>query len=252
MTPSTWRSQRVPTTALLILALAITTGWTPAAAPADPVGAASQVTSQVSILSPAAAHRSATAATTPQITASLATHRAFQANQAMAVRTLFQARTFAARAVVPASTPAIIAPVRVKAPAVKAEPRTYVGKNHFWFPGLKISRPVYLFACTRSREPDNYVYRWGCAGSNNVYLLGHAWGVFKPLHDAYLSGRLKVGMIAYYADGNGRVRKYKVTTWRVVNPVDSQWAIASQPVPSMTLQTCIGLDRLAVRLVAVN
>jgi hypothetical protein len=247
MTRSTWRSQRVPTTALLVLALAITTGWTPAAAPVAPDEAVSQVTT----LAPAIG-LGPVAATTPQISASLATHRAFQATQAMAARTLFQARTFAARAIVPAQTPAVIAPVRVKAPAVKSEPRTYAGTNHFWFPALKISRPVYLFACTRKREPDNYVYRWGCAGSNNVYLLGHAWGVFKPLHDAYLAGRLKVGMVAYYADGNGRVRKYKVTTWRVVNPVDSHWAIASQPVPSMTLQTCIGLDRLNVRLVAVN
>ena len=69
-----------------------------------------------------------------------------------------------------------------------------------------MSRSVSSFACSRSREPDNYVYRWGCAGANNVYLLGHAWGVMKPLHDAYTSGRLKVGMKVWYADGNGRVR----------------------------------------------
>ena len=61
-----------------------------------------------------------------------------------------------------------------------------------------------------------------------------------------------VGMLAVYADGNGRVRTYRVTTWRVVSPENSEWAIASQRVPSMTIQTCIGLKRLNVRLVAIN
>jgi hypothetical protein len=247
MTRSTWRSQRVPTIALLLLALVVTTGWTPAAAPTDPVG--------TSIAIPAAAqaagHRPVSAPR-PPVSAILATHRALQATLATTARTLFQARIVAARAVAPPPAPKVKAPAPVKAPTVKAAPTTYAGRNHFWFPALKISRPVYTFECTRKREPANYVYRWGCAGKNNVYLLGHAWGVFKPLHDAYLAGRLKVGMVAYYADSNGRVRKYKVTTWRVVNPVDSHWAIADQPVPSMTLQTCVGLDRLNVRLVAVN
>ena len=62
-------------------------------------------------------------------------------------------------------------------------------------------------------------------------------------------------MIAVYANGNGTVTKYRVTEWRVVDPVDSHWAIADQPVPSMTLQTCVGKHsqwRLNVRLVAIN
>lgn len=133
-------------------------------------------------------------------------------------------------------------------------PGTYSGRNHVWIPSLGISRPVVPFECTRKREPDNYMYRWGCAGRNNVYLLAHAWGVFKPLHDAYERGQLRVGMLAIYADGSGRIRAYEVTEWRVVDPVDSHWAIASQPVPSMTLQTCVGprgVLRLNVRLVEV-
>ncbi|HEX7951321.1 MAG TPA: sortase [Candidatus Limnocylindrales bacterium] len=131
----------------------------------------------------------------------------------------------------------------------------YQGVNHVWMPTLGINRPVYLFPCSRGTDPDNLVYRWGCAGTNNVYLLGHAYGVFKPLHDAYYNGKLRVGMPVVYADGNGRERLYRVTTWRIVNPVDAAWAIASQPRPSMTLQTCVGADgslRLNVRLVAVN
>ena len=131
----------------------------------------------------------------------------------------------------------------------------YRGTNHVWMPTISINKPVYLFPCSRSTAPDNLVYRWGCAGTNNVYLLGHAYGVFKPLHDAYYNGKLRVGMPVVYADSHGRTHLYRVTTWRIVNPVDAAWAIASQPRPSMTLQTCIGSGdslRLNVRLVEVK
>jgi hypothetical protein len=128
----------------------------------------------------------------------------------------------------------------------------YTGTNHVWIPSLGISRSVHAFPCSRSRKPDNLVYRWGCAGRNNVYLMGHAYGVFKPLHTAYLHGDLYVGMRAYYADAKGHVTAYEVTQWRVVDPSDSRWAIADQPVPSMTLQTCIGDLRINVRLLIVG
>jgi hypothetical protein len=141
-------------------------------------------------------------------------------------------------------------------PATSTTTQVYSGKNHFWFPAIGISRDVVLFPCDRKRPPDNYLYRWGCAGRNNVYLLGHAHSVFKKLHDAYVQGRLRVGMTAFYADGNGRVRKYRITEWRVVDPAEGvHWAIAAQRVPSMTLQTCVGKYsqwRLNVRLVVVN
>jgi hypothetical protein len=131
----------------------------------------------------------------------------------------------------------------------------YQGVNHVWMPTIGINRTVYSFPCSRSEAPDNLVYRWGCAGANNVYLLGHAYGVFKALHDAYYNGKLKVGMPVVYADSHGRERLYRVKTWRIVSPIDAAWAIASQPVPSMTLQTCIGADgslRLNIRLVEAN
>ena len=140
-------------------------------------------------------------------------------------------------------------PVSAKATASKP---TYSGYNRFWIPSLGMYYRVHLFECTRSREPDNYIYRWGCAGTNNVYILGHAYGVMKPLHDLYVAGKLRKGMVAIYADSNGHVHWYRVTSWRVVDPADAAWAIASQPVPSMTLQTCVGKDgryRLNVRLV---
>ena len=139
------------------------------------------------------------------------------------------------------------------ATAAKAAAPAYVGKNHLWIPTLGLSRSVETFACTRKTPPANRVYRWGCAGENNVYLFGHAWGVMKPLHDGYVAGRVKIGMVAKFADATGKVRTYRVTAIRVVTPDQVAWAIASQPVASMTLQTCLGANsdrRLLVRLVA--
>jgi hypothetical protein len=135
-------------------------------------------------------------------------------------------------------------------------PVSYKGRNHVWIPALGINRSVAWFPCSREREPDNYVYRWGCAGRNNIYLMGHAYSVFKPLHDAYVSGRLRKGMKAVYADGNGKVHTYTVRWWKLTRPTTAaSWAWAAQSVPSMTLQTCVGKNseyRLMVRLVEVG
>ena len=123
-------------------------------------------------------------------------------------------------------------------------------------PSLGISRSVEWFPCERQREPDNYMYRWGCAGTNNVYLMGHAHSVMKPLHDAYVNGRLSKGMKVWYADNNSRVRVYAVRWWKTTKPTtDAAWAWAPQDVPSMTLQTCVGRNsqyRLMVRLTEVD
>jgi hypothetical protein len=87
------------------------------------------------------------------------------------------------------------------------------------------------------------VYRWGCAGRNNVYLLSHAWSTFKPLHDAYTAGRLRKGLQVVYADGGGRVHTYAAIWWKVVAPTTAaSWAWASLSTPSMTLQTCVGAN----------
>ena len=133
---------------------------------------------------------------------------------------------------------------------------SYKGRNHVWMPALGISKSVQWFPCERQREPDNYMYRWGCAGTNNVYLMGHAYSVMKPLHDAYVNGRLNKGMKVWYADNNSRVRVYAVRWWKVTKPTtDAAWAWAPQDVPSMTLQTCVGRNsqyRLMVRLTEVN
>jgi hypothetical protein len=166
-----------------------------------------------------------------------------------AIRALAAREAAAAQAAADAAKKAAAA----KATAARATAPRYAGTNHFWIPSLGVSRSVSWFACTRSTPPANRIYRWGCAGRNNVYLFGHAWGVMKPVHDAYVAGKLKKGMVVVYADGNGRVRKYRVTEIRVVTPDKVDWAIAAQSKPSMTLQTCLGANsekRLLVRLVA--
>jgi len=166
----------------------------------------------------------------------------------------------ATSAVAAAAAPIVAQVTTTSAIVVTKTPATvstasYSGQNRLWIPSLGISHSVAWFACTRSTPPGAGVYRWGCAGTNNTYLFGHAWSTMKPLHDAYVAGRLKTGMIAYYADVSGRVRKYKVTAIKVLTPDQTDWAIAAQSVPSLSLQTCVGAKsqyRLVVRLVAVN
>ncbi|MEO8272759.1 MAG: hypothetical protein ABI620_01665 [Chloroflexota bacterium] len=261
MNRPTWRSQRVPTVALLLLALVITTGWTQPAAPMAIDGQSSGIGARpadgIAVAPGAALARQLLSIAAARESAILVAHRASNAAMAISARALYQVRVIASRAAEPTpvrvkSPATAVAKSVAKAPVAKSAATTYRGTNHFWFPALGISRSVYSFPCSRTRDPDNYLYRWGCAGTNNVYLMGHAATVLRSLHDTYLAGRLRVGMVAYYADSSGRVRKYKVTTWRLLSPTSATWAIASQPVPSMTLQTCIGLKRLAVRLVAVN
>jgi hypothetical protein len=133
---------------------------------------------------------------------------------------------------------------------------SFHSQNHVWIPSLGINANVQSFPCSRSRPPDAGVYRWGCAGTNNVYLLGHAWSTFKPLHDAYVGGRLHTGLRVSYADGAGTVHTYSVAWWKVVAPTTAaSWAWAPLSRPSMTLQTCVGANsqyRLMVRLVQIG
>lgn len=122
-------------------------------------------------------------------------------------------------------------------------------------PELGIRNTVTAMPCDHVRPVLNETYHWECAGANNRYLLGHAYSVFKGLHDGYEAGRLHVGMRATWTDATGRVTTYAVTEWRVVTQDQVAWAVAAQPVDSMTLQTCLGANsefRLLVRLVAVS
>jgi hypothetical protein len=150
-------------------------------------------------------------------------------------------------------------PAKVRTPSANTSTgstgsASYTGRNRMWFPALGINRSVSFFSCTSKAYPGDVVYRWGCAGANNVYLFGHAHSVFKPLHDAYVRGRLAKGMKVTYADANGKVRTYAIAWWKVVAPDKGAFAYAAQSRPSMTLQTCVGSNsqyRLIVRLVQV-
>jgi hypothetical protein len=150
-------------------------------------------------------------------------------------------------------------PATVARPAIKpvkpgrtsAPTRELRGRNHVWSPSLGLDRAVSWFSCSRSRPPDYVVYRWGCAGQNNIYLFAHAGGPFRRLHDLYVRGHLHKGMAVSYADASGRVHRYTVAWWRVVLPTNGEFAYAAQSRPSMTLQTCVGSNdryRLIVRL----
>ncbi|HXX60975.1 MAG TPA: hypothetical protein VEI48_06785 [Candidatus Sulfotelmatobacter sp.] len=144
---------------------------------------------------------------------------------------------------------------RVVVRAPDAGPVVYAGRNHFWFPALGIDQAVYGYPCDSSAAPGPMVYRWGCAGADNVYLLAHAGGKFQPLHDAYVDGRLRTGMLAIYADSAGHVHYYRLEWVKVTAPLaSSHWAWDPQPVSSLTLQTCLGAQsqwRIFVRFLEV-
>ena len=151
-------------------------------------------------------------------------------------------------------TTARIAAPKASKPSTRST-SAYRGRNHVWIPALGNDRSVSFYSCSSSVYPGDRVYRWGCTGRNNVYLFGHAASVFKPLHDAYVRGRLRKGMKVTYADGNGKVSTYAVVWWRLTTPDKGAFAFAGQSRPSMTLQTCVGARnqyRLVVRLLKVS
>ena len=155
----------------------------------------------------------------------------------------------------PTPKPAPVRPAPARPVPARVVQATYRGVNHVWSPALGLDRRVLAFPCSRTRAPDMAVYRWGCAGANNVYLLAHAGGPFGRLHDLYVTGRLRRGMSVVYADGAGRIHRYAVRWWRVVLPTRGDFAFAALATSSMTLQTCVGAGdryRLVVRLSEVR
>ena len=153
--------------------------------------------------------------------------------------------------------PATTSPGSAKPTTKPSAPRpaVYHGTNRMWMPALGSNHSVASFPCSRTTPPGLGVYRSGCAGANNVYLLAHAYAAFKPLHDAYVRGRLRIGMKVMYADASGRVRTYAISWWRLTTPDKGGFAYAAQSRPSMTLQTCVGARseyRLIVRLTEVG
>jgi hypothetical protein len=85
--------------------------------------------------------------------------------------------------------------------------------------------------------------------------MAHDFGKFYPLYKAYKNGRLKKGMLAAYADPNGRTHYYRLSYYKVVKPDgDVGWAYASTSRSALTLQTCVssGSKRLVVRFYEVS
>ncbi len=147
-----------------------------------------------------------------------------------------------------------VAPAKAKV-VVKKATVSYQGVYHLWIPALGLSRGISDWGCNGGLIPNRVEY-WGCVGKRNLYLLGHAWGVFAPIHDGYHSGALKVGLTAWYADKAGKVHRYRISQIRHVANKDyatwSTWAMASSSSQIITLQTCDGATsayRILVRLV---
>ena len=164
--------------------------------------------------------------------AAVSAHAAVRAQQAAKARAaaLARARAAASRAAAARTTTvnarsAKAAARSTRAPASAGTRPTskYSGRNRMWYPALGISYSVSWFPCSRSRPPDNYVYRWGCAGSNNVYLMAHAWGKFSRLNRAYYNGGLSRGQLRVYADGSGRVHYYRLPWWRTCPSLTSAY-----------------------------
>ena len=144
---------------------------------------------------------------------------------------------------------------RAPAQSRTAEPPTAVtfgGRNRFSIPTLGINSAIGSATC--GELIPNGIWYWPCAGRNNLYLMGHAWGVFAPLHDGYHSGLLTSGLTALYADGAGVIHRYRLL-WVEDLPVatwgqGATWAATAGPV--ITLQTCDGATdnyRIMVRFV---
>jgi hypothetical protein len=136
------------------------------------------------------------------------------------------------------------------------------------FPGLgasgreTMSGTIHEWGC-RGGTIASGIYRWGCAGSNNRYLLGHAFASFQPLHDFVAARgvragtRALVGMPVFVQDAGGALERYRVT-WARVAPVDTwgrtgdTWAWNATDEPALTFQTCFGARseyRIIVRAV---
>jgi hypothetical protein len=154
----------------------------------------------------------------------------------------------------PSAPKAVVKPAPKPATAKAATPQ-YVGVYHLWIPALGLSRGISDWGCRGGLIPNRVEY-WGCVGKNNLYLLGHAGGVFAAIHDGYHSGALRVGLTAYYADKAGKTHRYRISQIKHVTNASyatwSRWAMAASTGPVITLQTCDGATnayRILVRLV---
>jgi len=140
--------------------------------------------------------------------------------------------------------------IRSPLPAAVALPQIYS-------PALGISGKVYAHDVCGGLI-DDHIYEYGCVGTNNLYLLGHSFTVFRGLNAAYHSGVIKVGVPLWYTDSAGRTWRYRVAQVRHVAmsayATWEKWATGNLAKSGITLQTCDGpatnpeLYRIVVRL----
>lgn len=141
-------------------------------------------------------------------------------------------------------------PVPTPVPATPAPP--VVRRNYLSIPALRINGSIGTTTC--GGLIPNGIWRWPCAGANNLYLLGHASGSFAPIHNGYHAGSLTPGLAARYTDGAAVAHEY-VLQWVQDLPLatwgkGATWA--ATPGPVITLVTCDGEGdsyRIVVRFI---
>jgi hypothetical protein len=113
-------------------------------------------------------------------------------------------------------------------------------------PGIDLNVSIYRWSC-RATDLPNLALRWKCSGANNQFIVGHAYGVFRPYYRAWQQHRFRKGMRATYTDASGRVTRYELAWVRKVRSnyvwngkTGDQWAWNATPKPAITLQTCWG------------
>ena len=113
-------------------------------------------------------------------------------------------------------------------------------------PGIGLYAPVYYWGCGNAVVP-NLALRWGCVGSNNKFIVGHAYGVFHAYYLAYARHRLTTGLVATFTDTAGHATRYRLSWVRLVPKsyvwrglTGERWAWNNTSTPTLTLQTCWG------------
>ncbi len=172
------------------------------------------------------------------------------AAQPAAARDVVAPAAAPAPASAPAQAPAeLLPPVSsAMAPAVapQAAPAALKRLGVLRIPAIGIYVNVYNWGCGASIVP-NVALRWVCKSSNNMFIVGHGYGVFRPYLVAFTLKRLRVGIIATFTTPAGKTTRYKMAWTRKVLPsylwsglTGPEWAWGNTPLPSLTLQTCWG------------
>lgn len=135
---------------------------------------------------------------------------------------------------------------RRSAPAAPQAPYGDTGTKvgHLEVPALGINRDVFEWGC-RGGDLPNRVYHWGCPPDGNIFLLGHAASVFRPLYRAKRNNTLALGMRLYYTSRGGARTRYMLTRLATLMVADvyteaNGWIFADYQPAVVTMVTCWG------------